>query len=1269
MKRYLNYSKLVFTTIIFLLISFSYQNRENIFNSGDTYFPYALTLLNGNILLVINDGIHFFDSLVEAEETSKVIYFDSKIESELDYDKTTFDQFSEDDGGYIMVLAMNKIYFFDNEGNYIYTIDLSDTINGNYYNLLPYKKEGNYLHYVIFHLNTEANNFIIHHFKFEISSHLNSKLISKEVSVIINYTQAAPNSISGGSCLFLLYSNKDILVCFYSVFYPTEFQSRAFDPQNEFEEIDEYAKYSFQGYNSPIADFLIAKTNKDKEKAFILTLRGNILYKMIFDFNDFPEQEQVIIEENLSFSTDFYKNRLVYFQQTEEFVYVSNTYAIPRIPVAIFNDDFTLKEKCKYQITTPNVWGVYTSTPFYKEENYFLIFDDKNNKNVHYESITGLEPAETEEVEIPTTEVEIPTTEIEIPTTEIPEPRVTTSFAKNIKCKTATEESARYDLCTECDNDNGYFSVEYSDNSFLHGFEECFNMDSKPGNFYFDDSNQKFKQCYETCKTCNEAGNGNMNNCIECENNYIKKPDTPDTTNCVVACNYMYYYTPYGQYKCTTDNKCPDNAKLYIEELKKCTNDCQTEEIYNKKYEGKCLEDCPENTEPNENNICIDINLNSCTKTESDINTNGEIDLNEIDLNAKNYAEDFSYTDKHVTHFSNNLYSILIYKDLYCIEELSLKMPKVDFGNCFTKVLENLNPPTTDNIIIALIEKYNTQKKSSTTYFFYHPNTGEKIDIATICKDEEVIVKESVLSQLNDSNVNLDYALFLADQNIDIFNLSDAFYTDICFHFESPNGKDIPLKDRIATFYPNVTLCDPGCETKGVNLTTMESMCECKFNDLLSLGNNALVDNALGGITNLLSSSNFMVLKCYQDILQVKYFIKNTGGYIFIAIALAEVVTTILFFAIDIIKIFQYLYGLTENFINSLMKKKNSNNKIEKYSTIEPMDNAPPKKIDNVNFNEREKMKLKAKIRRFKIISLNDMNKNTLSTQKSERNLKKSFKSTKTQSSARKETHTEMEFFDFDEAINDISPNIKSYNRSKNINIDIDIEEYLKPDLDDMEYDDAIKFDKRSFCEFYWNRLKDKQLIISLFNYEFLRPVTMKILLLLLNIDLYFVVNGLFYNEEYISNLFHSTEEETFFSFLERSLERLLYATIVGAIVEGIIGFIFIEEKKVKKLFIREKENIAKLKYEIFKLIKSIKKRFFIFIILSFILIIISWYYVNCFNNVYPGVKIEWIKSSIAIVIIVQLIPVITAFLEALLRQIGLKCKSEKIFELRKYFS
>ena len=71
--------------------------------------------------------------------------------------------------------------------------------------------------------------------------------------------------------------------------------------------------------------------------------------------------------------------------------------------------------------------------------------------------------------------------------------------------------------------------------------------------------------------------------------------------------------------------------------------------------------------------------------------------------------------------------------------------------------------------------------------------TGEKIDLEEICKDDEIIVKENVISKLNESNVDLSSILFLTEQNIDIFNLSNRFYTDICYHFDSKNGKDIPL--------------------------------------------------------------------------------------------------------------------------------------------------------------------------------------------------------------------------------------------------------------------------------------------------------------------------------------------------------------------------------------------------------------------------------------------------------------------------------------------
>ena len=75
----------------------------------------------------------------------------------------------------------------------------------------------------------------------------------------------------------------------------------------------------------------------------------------------------------------------------------------------------------------------------------------------------------------------------------------------------------------------------------------------------------------------------------------------------------------------------------------------------------------------------------------------------------------------------------------------------------------------------------------------------------------------------------------MAKQGIDIFDPNSDFYTDLCFHFKSPiDGKDIPVKDRIRLFFPNITLCEEGCNIKGVNLTTLKVMCECTLNNLIN---------------------------------------------------------------------------------------------------------------------------------------------------------------------------------------------------------------------------------------------------------------------------------------------------------------------------------------------------------------------------------------------------------------------------------------------------
>ena len=168
-------------------------------------------------------------------------------------------------------------------------------------------------------------------------------------------------------------------------------------------------------------------------------------------------------------------------------------------------------------------------------------------------------------------------------------------------------------------------------------------------------------------------------------------------------------------------------------------------------------------------------------------------------------------------------------------------------------------------------------------------------------------------------------------------------------------------------------------------------------------------------------------------------------------------------------------------------------------------------------------------------------------------------------------------------------------------------------------------------------------------------------------IDLYFVINGLFFSEDYLSELFNSTEEETFFSYIHRSIDRFFKMTIVGFIIGVIIDCTFIEEKKVKKIFIREKDDPIQLKYEITMIIKTLKVRYIILIFISLFIAIFSWFYVNCFNNTFPGVKIEWIKSSITIMLIEQIFSILSVFLEAIIRILSFTFKNEGLYKAIKY--
>jgi hypothetical protein len=113
------------------------------------------------------------------------------------------------------------------------------------------------------------------------------------------------------------------------------------------------------------------------------------------------------------------------------------------------------------------------------------------------------------------------------------------------------------------------------------------------------------------------------------------------------------------------------------------------------------------------------------------------------------------------------------------------------------------------------------------------------------------------------------------------------------------------------------------------------------------------------------------------------------------------------------------------------------------------------------------------------------------------------------------------------------SSKINSFKPNKSIKLDVKnseesnpeynkIKELLSQSFDENDFDDVLNSDKRKFCEYFSENFKNNQIFINAFCiHEILRPRALKILILIMTIELYFVINALFYNEDYLSILFN----------------------------------------------------------------------------------------------------------------------------------------------------
>ena len=392
-------------------------------------------------------------------------------------------------------------------------------------------------------------------------------------------------------------------------------------------------------------------------------------------------------------------------------------------------------------------------------------------------------------------------------------------------------------------------------------------------------------------------------------------------------------------------------------------------------------------------------------------------------------------------------------------------------------------------------------KTTYVQYEIFNPITLEQLDLS-ICEDYPITINIPILL---DKEIELLYQS-LNESGYNLFDANDSFYNDICSTFKTENNTDIIIRDRRNYYYEsnqNLTLCQTGCTFQYYNSTIKKSICKCDVDNNNITTNTKDIEfdtkNLRNNFLTTLKNSNFMVIKCYQLLLDISKLGKNIGFIIMSIFLLFSIIFIIFHYIISQRKIPSFLnsilrqnFSFAQNYNNKKYKSKNFNNEKDKNNKKGKPDQKDNKIMKNINKKTCKNMKNIIK-KSSKKSEREKIKKNSTSLKAKKKNNPPSRKSNNKKSN---DYHMK---FNSDSILksNFIRNNNQSYslpfvelkaNNTKSLK-DNSIKIYNKnnkanyndQELNTLEYKIAIEVDKRTYFQYYWSLLKKKQLIIFTF--------------------------------------------------------------------------------------------------------------------------------------------------------------------------------------------
>ena len=804
-----------------------------------------------------------------------------------------------------------------------------------------------------------------------------------------------------------------------------------------------------------------------------------------------------------------------------------------------------------------------------------------------------------------------------------------------------------------------------------------------PENYYLD-NDDIYKECYNICKKCSKAGNETYHYCSECINDFSFLNDTfAFPNNCYENCQYYYYFNEYGQYTCTNSDSCPLEFNKLIESKNKCIDYCKNDVEYIYENNDKCLKECPENLKIDiEEKKCVEScnekqleYNNACYSENSNENNNIFINKNIFISNDTNFDAILNNiiisqylpekggsitieTDDGITQVTNSKTELELLKNL---SNTVLNISIIDLGECESILKRVYNINENDSLIfVKSEEKSGIASQKNIKYEILEPYNKTKLNLS-VCEESPI----NLIIPMDISEETKQLYEQMKESGYNMFDINDAFYQDICTPFDSENGTDILLSDRINYIYDNEnTQCQPNCQFSYYSVESKYMNCSCSTSEESTNNENNVkkedftAKKLYESFYDVLKYSNYDIMKCFNIVSDGNRIIKNIGSFIVIIYFL---------FYLGCLGIYIYngISPLKTKFkydIKEVIEKNNLNLKLD----IENVLNPPIKRKSKLVLREdvKKEREKKTQMRKSNVVSHNIINDNILiySNMASSKGTLDEFQNEKKTELKIKEEYKPHNLFSSKDIL-DISQNDKNIesqiDEENNYNNIISIkdmheqppkekkselkekEKYLtsgqykeiegspkKVDYNDfelngLEYNEAIELDKRTLLQLYWATLKREHLLIFTFiNCDDYNILSVKLTRFIFLVTTDMALNVFFFSDDSMHKLFINYGKYDFF----QQIPQITYSTIITQLMELLLYYLSLTDKPFHYI----KSNLMKGNMkQIPKIIRCMKIKLIIYFSIIGILFVVYWYIISVFCGVYRNTQIHFIKDSV----------------------------------------